>query len=74
MSYKYSKTDEKIDKYLGTTNLRPGPPRRLVNKYVTKNNQIDDPSDAKPSINYSSYPASLSNTNWDEYNNLIKPS
>jgi hypothetical protein len=28
----YTQLDEKIDKYLGTNNLRPGPPKRLINK------------------------------------------
>lgn len=28
----YTKLDENIDKYLGTNNLRPGPPKRLINK------------------------------------------
>ncbi len=31
----YTKIDENIDKYLGTYNLRPGPPKRHTNKKLT---------------------------------------
>jgi hypothetical protein len=32
----YTKLEEKIDKYKGTTNLRPGPPKRFTNKQIKK--------------------------------------
>jgi hypothetical protein len=68
MSYKYSKLDEKIDKYLGTSNLRPGPPRRLINKLNTNIIENQESKNIKRTINYSSYPITLNkdNINWEE--------
>jgi len=34
----YTKLDEKIDKYLGTNNLRPGPSHRLNNQNILNKN------------------------------------
>ena len=28
----YNELDKEVDQYLGTSNLRPGPPRRLINE------------------------------------------
>ena len=68
MSYKYTKLDEKIDKYLGTSNLRPGPPRRLINKFNTNKIENQESTNIRQIINYSSYPISLNkdNINWEE--------
>jgi hypothetical protein len=40
----YTKLDEKIDKYLGTNNLRPGPPQRLVNQVISNKNNNNNNS------------------------------
>jgi hypothetical protein len=71
----YTKLDENIDKYLGTYNLRPGPPRRLVNHYLGNNKGSDNikfnkinPEQNKLKINFSSYPSKLDkgSIKWDE--------
>ena len=58
----YNKEDREIDKYLGTSNLRPGPPRRLIN-------EIKETSDKKEVINLSFFYffLGIANTfNWGE--------
>jgi hypothetical protein len=52
----YSERDAKIDKYLGTNNLRPGPKRRLVN-YPVKfdENHLNKQKDEKRLINFNAY-------------------
>ena len=49
----YSITDKKIDAYLGTRNLRPGPPARLINKILDGADKTD-PTEAQR-INFSSF-------------------
>ena len=58
----YSKLDEKIDKYLGTYNLRPGPAKRTINKYINKeqdNNHSKFDSTKKINL-HSSFSAKIS--------------
>jgi hypothetical protein len=75
----YNKTDEKIDKYLGTNNLRPGPPRKLVNKRVLGIDSQDlgmksekevykdkIEYDQIKKINYNSSSMELNTINWSE--------
>ncbi len=69
--FQYSKLDEKIDNYLGTTNLRPGPPKRLVNKLMNdeeKQNKFKKIEiHKKNKINYCSESIKISkNLNWNE--------
>jgi hypothetical protein len=71
MSKNYSKQDENIDKYLGTHNLRPGPPRKLVNHYINKDIEQKGGYKIEPNrvkINFSSYSANLSKDSikWEE--------
>lgn len=59
----YNEKDAKIDKYLGTKNLRPGPPRKLINKDAGGERLVEE----KLKINFSSYTLNLSkNINWTE--------
>ena len=65
----YTKQDEKIDKYLGTNNLRPGPPKRAINKKIMGDKEkvhkvVDDP---KTKINFCSFSMDVTrNIKWDE--------
>ena len=54
--------DEKIDKYLGTYNLRPGPAKRTINRYLSKELDINQSKfDSSKKINlYSSFTAKIS--------------
>jgi len=59
MSHKYSNLDEKIDKYLGTNNIRPGPNKRLINKNIEdfnsqKSKKIIETKIEKEKINFMS--------------------
>jgi hypothetical protein len=47
----YTKLDEKIDKYLGTTNLRPGPEKRLINKKILGEGHLKE-KEKKPKVNF----------------------
>ena len=49
----YSLIDKKIDDYLGTRNLRPGPPARLINKILDGADKTDPTEDQR--INFSSF-------------------
>jgi len=61
----YTPTDKKIDAYLGTRNLRPGPPARLINK-ILEGADKTDPTEAQR-INFSSFSAKVErNINWTE--------
>lgn len=67
----YTKLDEKIDKYLGTTNLRPGPPRRLANQPKKENEKVwkikGEVNIPKTKINFCSYPMKIEkNIKWSE--------
>ena len=62
---KYTATDRKIDAYLGTRNLRPGPPARLINK-ILEGADKTDPTEAQR-INFSSFSAKVErNIAWNE--------
>ncbi len=65
----YNNLDQKIDEYLGTSNLRPGPARRLVNDIK----ETKDKKEIKESkVNYFSYSMSIANTyKWEEYYFLL---
>ena len=64
-SGKYTATDRKIDAYLGTRNLRPGPPARLINK-ILEGADKTDPTEAQR-INFSSFSAKVErNIAWNE--------
>ena len=61
---KYTKLDKKIDEYLKTNNLRPGPPARLVNRIIGVN-QNSAPIAQK--INYFSFSITVEkNIPWDD--------
>ena len=61
----YSITDKKIDAYLGTRNLRPGPPARLINKILDGADKTD-PTEAQR-INFSSFAVKIErNIAWTE--------
>jgi hypothetical protein len=71
----YNKRDIKIDKYLGTKNLIPGPPRKLINKKILGNEGNSDKvykiqkEQPKQKINFSSYSMEIkTGVNWSEYN------
>lgn len=49
----YTKTDKKIDDYLGTQNLRPGPPLRLVNQMMYGHDNTDPI--VKQNINHNAF-------------------
>ena len=60
----YTKLDEKIDNYIGTNNLRPGPPKRLINKQINKNLSKEE---KKVKINYSAESVRIEkNINWSK--------
>jgi hypothetical protein len=68
MSNNYTKLDEKIDKYLGTNNLRPGPVKRAINKKImgdkTVNKKVED---KKMKINFCSSSVYITrNIKWEE--------
>ena len=57
--------DKKIDAYLGTRNLRPGPPARLINK-ILEGADKTDPTEAQR-INFSSFSTKVErNIPWNE--------
>ena len=61
----YSITDKKIDAYLGTRNLRPGPPARLINKILDGADKTD-PTELQR-INFSSFAVKIErNIAWTE--------
>ena len=61
----YNAIDRKIDHYLGTRNLRPGPPARLINK-ILEGADKTDPTEAQR-INFSSFSAKIvRNIPWNE--------
>ena len=61
----YSITDRKIDAYLGTRNLRPGPPARLINKILDGADKTD-PTESQR-INFSSFAVKIErNIAWTE--------
>ena len=65
----YTPTDKKIDAYLGTRNLRPGPPARLINK-ILEGADKTDPTEAQR-INFSSFSAKVErNINWSELSSV----
>ena len=57
MSQNYTDRDKNIDKYLGTTNLRPGPPRRVINKKneSEEKEKMKIKEEKKMKINFTSY-------------------
>ena len=62
----YTKLDKKIDDYLGTTNLRPGPPKRLVNNKILKK-ETNETKEKKVEINYSAESMKVTkNIKWAE--------
>ena len=65
----YTPTDKKIDAYLGTRNLRPGQPARLINK-ILEGADKTDPTEAQR-INFSSFSAKVErNINWSELSSV----
>jgi len=60
----YNDVDREVDKYLGTNNLRPGPPRRLINEIK----ESKDKKEIKESkVNYFSFSLGITNTfKWEE--------
>ena len=61
----YNAMDRKIDAYLGTRNLRPGPPARLINK-ILEGADNTDPTEAQR-INFSSFSTKIGrNIPWNE--------
>ena len=68
-NYDYSVTDKKIDDYLGTRNLRPGPPARLINK-ILEGADKTDPTEAQR-INFSSFAVKIErNIAWSELSSV----
>ena len=67
----YSKMDRKIDDYLGTRNLRPGPPARLINKILEGSDKTDPLVPQR--INFSSFSLPLGrNIPWTELSSVKK--
>ena len=65
----YNATDRKIDAYLGTRNLRPGPPARLINKLLEGADKTE-PIEAQR-INFSSFSAKIErNIPWNELSGI----
>ena len=65
----YTLTDKKIDAYLGTRNLRPGPPARLINKILDGADKTD-PTEAQR-INFSSFAVKVErNIAWTELSSV----
>ena len=65
MSSRYTILDKKIDKYLGTRNLRPGPPARLVNRIMDGKDNTE--SSMSHRINYFSFSLPIvRNIQWNE--------
>ena len=65
----YTATDKKIDDYLGTKNLRPGPPARLINKLLDGADRTD-PTEIQ-SINFSSFAVKIErNIAWSELSSV----
>ena len=74
----YTKLDEKIDKYLGTNNLRPGPSHRLNNQNIlNKNNSnlinktssspVLNKEENNPKLNFNANSIRVTrNINWSE--------
>lgn len=61
---RYTDLDRKIDSYLGTSNLRPGPAKRLVNRTAVDNQRFIDLEKVK--VNFSAYPLTLKRfIKWD---------
>ena len=61
----YSKIDKNIDDYLGTRNLRPGPPARLINKILDGADKTDPMEEQR--INFSSFAVKIErNIAWSE--------
>ena len=61
----YTILDKKIDSYLGTRNLRPGPPARLVNRLMDGKDNTEPTKAYK--INYFSFSLPLTrNIPWTE--------
>ena len=61
----YSKIDKSIDAYLGTRNLRPGPPARLINKILDGADKTDPTEEQR--INFSSFAVKMErNIPWSE--------
>ena len=61
----YSMIDKKIDDYLGTRNLRPGPPARLINKILDGADDTDPKESQR--INFSSFAVKIErNIPWTE--------
>ncbi len=56
MKNEYTEKDKQIDKYLGTNNLRPGPPKRLINKNIIDQQLLEQKKkireEKKTKINY----------------------
>jgi hypothetical protein len=75
---KYNVQEKKMDQYLGTNNLRPGPPRKLIYKMenielekkgVQANSQSNNVASEKDKkkVNYFSYSREIKkDINWDE--------
>ncbi len=65
----YSMTDKKIDAYLGTRNLRPGPPARLINKILDGADKTDPTKEQR--INFSSFAVKIErNIAWTELSSV----
>ena len=65
----YSMTDKKIDAYLGTRNLRPGPPARLINKILDGADKTDPLEEQR--INFSSFAVKIErNIAWTELSSV----
>ena len=67
----YTQLDEKIDKYLGTNNLRPGPPRKLINQKILGFNDITSYKtkiefEQKTKIKFNSNSMEIDKINWSE--------
>ena len=61
----YNAMDRKIDAYLGTRNLRPGPPARLINKILEGADNTDPTENQR--INFSSFSTKIErNIPWNE--------
>jgi len=75
---KYTQQEKRLDQYLGTNNLRPGPPRKLIHKMNEiqidkKHHSKNDPSNqtsekASKNISFFSYSREIKkDIKWEEY-------
>lgn len=67
---KYTQQEKRLDNYLGTNNLRPGPPRKLIHRM--NEIEIDKKHNTKKDINIQTSEKAKKNINFFSYSREIK--